>query len=90
MQAKSSKKTGKAQRIAAAVAGVLLLTIAVYHGSGFQGFSSMLHGSSLNPEFVQIGGGLWLFFSWHMLILSFEQPLYARQLQYQSYTCLHY
>lgn len=76
MTAKSLAQTKRTSRIIAAVGGILLLIIAVYHGSGVQWFDSMLSSSSLSPDLVRALNGLWLFFSWHMLVLCVP-PIWA-------------
>ncbi len=76
MMPQSIERTGKAPRIVAALAGALLVTTAIYHGSGFDGLASMLRTSSLEPQFVPAISGLWLFFSWHLLVLS-APPIWA-------------
>lgn len=50
--------------------GGLLLVTAIYHASGYRGVSSRLVSSSLSSELATILGGLWLFFSWHLLVVG--------------------
>ena len=72
-------------RWAAIIGGFLLLVTAAYHGSGILEIASELEALSLPEPLVKALSGLWIFFSWHLvvvaaaaLLVSFRAPGWAR------------
>lgn len=54
----------------AALAALVLVATAVFHGSGYSGVSESIGGSSASSFLKGVVPGLWLFFSWHLAALG--------------------
>lgn len=50
--------------------GLLLLVTGAYHASGSRALGAELAASSLSAELTAALGALWLFFSWHLLVIG--------------------
>lgn len=57
-------------RVLAGIGGAILIVTAVFHGMGFMSVKSILAQSAINPEWATALSGLWVFVSWHWLVIA--------------------
>lgn len=63
-------KVGKPARFLAGVGGAILILTATYHGMGYSGIKHFLEQSSVENEWALVLAGLWVFVSWHWVVIA--------------------
>jgi len=67
----------KWSRVLAGIGGAILLITAVFHGTGLLSVKSVLAQSSIDPEWASVLSGLWVFVSWHWLVIAAPSVWFA-------------